>query len=533
MNDLSESDAGMPLAVTKKEYGIYNSTPLEKARRGILFEKDGLYGLKDNDGVITFPAVYSFIGRCRDHVLFLKPDGEYVKISNACMESGLMPQDERPYVKNGKAGFKIGRKVIIPAEYEYIQCKFGKTVFLAVRDGREMYLDDKGREVLTRVRRFEGEAETTSPFWLCSDRLDFITAMDYAGSPREDNPNIVQIGDCWVELERYCKKEIVGMFVNPEDDLPMTEEDLKMLNNPFSYEYSVYFANARGHNKFEECINQFRRMNVFSNSWYYIVKIWLAPGQNPDTQTLRSFIDKIESEMSSKGILGSPVYAIGHSSNLESDEVRMLMITHYNERCWPSSCELEWYDKCYSLPIVKLRDEIPALKEDIKDEIISLYQDEVFKDLVRDCIKELEYYPEQSWEDAESALEYFLGIGSSLKNALVSYLEKVIEIVQDVECESHATFFLKAAKWILSKSDNVNERSSDRCSTALDLLIQISSFQIPENFSVMIEELRETMLAKGAKTGNELNEERSSNRDYFKELETLRKMRANENQDTN
>ncbi len=90
--------AGTPIAAIKRELGVDNSTPLEKARRGEIFESNGLYGIKDEDGYVTFPAKYSFIGKCIDHILFLEPSGNYVKMSAGCTESGFMPKNERSVI---------------------------------------------------------------------------------------------------------------------------------------------------------------------------------------------------------------------------------------------------------------------------------------------------------------------------------------------------------------------------------------------------------------------------------------------------
>lgn len=49
----------------------------EKERNGVVFVKDGFFGMKDTDGGIIHGAEYAFIGRCRDHILFLRPDGSF------------------------------------------------------------------------------------------------------------------------------------------------------------------------------------------------------------------------------------------------------------------------------------------------------------------------------------------------------------------------------------------------------------------------------------------------------------------------
>ena len=42
MAEFEDSSAGTPKAAIKRELGVDNSTPLEKARKGIIFESDGL-----------------------------------------------------------------------------------------------------------------------------------------------------------------------------------------------------------------------------------------------------------------------------------------------------------------------------------------------------------------------------------------------------------------------------------------------------------------------------------------------------------
>lgn len=138
-------------------HGMNNAELIEIARIGTIYEENGLYGMKDAEGMVVFPPQYLFIGICPEHILFINPQGKYEKIFSHGSESGFMPEEERPFVMKGKAGMKQNGEVIIPAEYEYISRKFGDSVFYAVKDGREMYLNDEGKEVLTRVRRFESE----------------------------------------------------------------------------------------------------------------------------------------------------------------------------------------------------------------------------------------------------------------------------------------------------------------------------------------------------------------------------------------
>lgn len=512
MAQFEDPFAGTPKAAIKRELGVDNSTPLEKARRGEIFESDGLYGIKDEDGTVTYPAKYSFIGKCIDHVLFLEPSGNYVKMTEGCTESGFMAEDERPFVINGKAGIKKDGKVIIPAEYDYIRSKFGETVFYAVKNGREMYINDEGKEVLTRVRRFEGEDAQSSPFWLCSNEFDYITAMNYVGTPIDDNPNVVKIYNNWIELERYSKEEIMKMLIDPSDDLSLSEKNLELLCNDFSYEYSFYFANAKGKKPLSSCMEQFKNMHAFSNSWYYVIKLWQAPGEHVTAKELRNFVH----ELHKNRVIGNPIFAVGHDEHLKTGEVKMLMVTHYHERCWPAQFEYDWAEKLRTLSIASLMREAPALRKEVDEYVLDEYKEEVFQDQLLDCIKDMKYYYDVSWEDVRKALDYFLSIGSPIKRALINYAYNA----QRASGKAETEFYLHAAIWAVENGDDVNACRNG--ASVLDIVANIMEKCLNDTTITLSSTLYELLIARGAKSFKEIDQEYRNNTDYFKQLEYMK-----------
>ena len=512
MAQFEDPFAGTPKAAIKRELGVDNSTPLEKARRGEIFESDGLYGIKDEDGTVTYPAKYSFIGKCIDHVLFLEPSGNYVKMTEGCTESGFMAEDERPFVINGKAGIKKDGKVIIPAEYDYIRSKFGETVFYAVKNGREMYINDEGKEVLTRVRRFEGEDAQSSPFWLCSNEFDYITAMNYVGTPIDDNPNVVKIYNNWIELERYSKEKIMKMLIDPSDDLSLSEKNLELLCNDFSYEYSFYFANAKGKKPLSSCMEQFKNMHAFSNSWYYVIKLWQAPGEHVTAKELRNFVH----ELHKNRVIGNPIFAVGHDEHLKTGEVKMLMVTHYHERCWPAQFEYDWAEKLRTLSIASLMREAPALRKEVDEYVLDEYKEEVFQDQLLDCIKDMKYYYDVSWEDVRKALDYFLSIGSPIKRALINYAYNA----QRASGKAETEFYLHAAIWAVENGDDVNACRNG--ASVLDIVANIMEKCLNDTTITLSSTLYELLIARGAKSFKEIDQEYRNNTDYFKQLEYMK-----------
>ena len=512
MNTFQDPFAGTPKAATCRQYGVDNASPLEKARRGVIYEENGLFGMKDIDGSELYPSKYYYIGRCRHHVLFLEPDGSYHKLSPGCTESGFMPKDERPYVKNGKVGFKVGRKILIPAEYDYIRSVFGDhTVFLVTKDGREYYINDKGKEVLTRVRTFDGEKLDGEPFWLRTNEFDYFTVMNYVGHEDESNPNVVQIYGEWIELERYSREEILNMIIDPKDDLSLRLEDTGVLCDIFSYEYSFYIANASGEKPLEKCFEQFSNMGAFDNSWYFTVKLWQAPGEHVGAGELRKF----RQDLCHKNIIGDPVFAVGHDTTLKPGEVKTLLVTNYNERCFPPVWEFEWNDKCKKLSLTDLRKEVPALRKVIQEDVLDEYREDCFQGLILDCLEDLEFHEESIWEDISDALDYFLDLGSSIKDTLYIYTRKACSAAMDGQAEKSA-FFLHAALWAVRNGSSVNSSRNEK--TVLDNVNGLLTQNLDKNSQELVRSLRDELVAKDAVTYSE----RKANTDYFKELEYLR-----------
>ena len=508
--------AGTPKAATKTSYSIDNSLDLEKLVKGVIYEENGLMGMKDAEGNVIYAPEYTLIAHCINYVFFLEPKGSYRIVAEGCEESGYMQEEDRPYVEGiGKVGFKVNDRIVIPPVYDYVRHAFGKETFYAEKDGRFMYLDMNGNEVLTNIRWFEGEDRHTSPLYLRTNEFDYLTAMDYVGKPKPGNPNVIQMNGEWVELKRYDKKEIMGLLIDPDDDLALTEKNLALLNSDFSYEFSLYFAYAQGKSPLKECLSQFKKIDAFDNTWYHVVKLWQAPGEHVSAHDLREF----RMMLNKTGQLGSLVIAVGHDENLNPGEVRMMLLTHYNERCYPAGFEYEWARKCRNQSIKELMEAVPELKQTIDEQVKENYKEEVFLDLIKDVITELEYDPSLPWEEVEPILDFFRQQGSPYKYVVRPFIQ-VAEMKAVAMNIDAVNFYLHAVLWALKHGAAVNGSSSRQSS--LDVVRKLAG---KPNLAPIIDTIREvesSLLQRGAKTKVELVEEENSNTDYYKELERMR-----------
>ena len=475
---------------------------VERALRGQKFEENGLWGLKDIDGSVIYGANYVFIGACKDYVLAITPDNTYIQESSCCRRCGHFNEKKRPFIANGKAGIMEDGEVIIPAEYDFIDTIFGDTVFYAIKDGKEMYLNHEGKEVLTRVRHFDREKGDYSPFWPSTNVLDVVTVMNYVGKKDDSNPNVVFINDQWVELERYSKDEIMEMLVEPSDSPAFKPNNLMLFRSESSYQYSFHVANAKGEHALGDCIEQFKKMNVFDNSWNYIVKIWQAPTEQISHDDLNEFIGSIEHNASKHDLCGRPFFAAGHCPNLNPTEVRVLLITFYNEDRWPRELDSEWENKCKTMPITNLLEETSALRDLIEETVPFSFQDIVFRQQISKCILYLEYVDGLQWEDAEKALNDFLRLGGTFMHSLLRYILRCVFTKNTMERH----FFLKAANWVVENGDMVNDCGETRI-TPITALRKLKEIEFSDEMVAMIADLETKMLSKGAKTFKELEAE--------------------------
>lgn len=507
-----------------------------QVRRGTIFEENGLYGIRDIDGSIVVWPKFIFIGRCIDEVLMLEEDGHYFSQAFHQDSRGYLRPKERPYIVNGKAGFKRRDKVIIPPEYDYLMPKFGNNeVFYAVKDGREMYLNDKGEEVLTRVRRFDGEqTDKKSPFHFPSKDFDYVTVMTYIGKRIKSNPNVVKINKVWVELERYSKDEIMRMLTDPSDDLALTEEQLRLLCDLESNRFKFYIAKSHGDHPLTHCMELLNKMKPYIHIGHLIYKIWLPEGAQLSAQELRGFAHDRPGGLAYEPHLRR--FAVGHDATLKNGEVRVMLINfdNYQDYC-PEDYELEWREKRGSEPVTRLMEEFPHYKKILDDAHSEWmagidkkntvkwyleYCEKVYVDkldiLKRYCIEDLQYYDGLTWRAAEKALNYFREAGSSVCHALFNFLEQAEAPIRSEKHSNKAVaFFLRAALWALKNGSLVNWYENEH--HPMDFLIEIK--KKTQNKSVLshIQKLERKMRSKGAVT----TQEREDNADYFKELEYI------------
>ena len=380
--------------------------------------------------------------------------------------------------------------------------------------------------------------EVFKPIVSTSHNFDNIPALTYTNSPQADNPNMTRGNGEWLKLKRHNRDEVLQMLINPEDILSLTGKDMPWLLNYWSTDYRLWFINAKGDKPLQQCIEYIKKVDVLCGYEFHHIKIWLAPGEKLSAEDLRQFNE--EMKQLKRWEFNEPVFAIGQGESLQIGEVRMMMLIYYCDYFYEES-EIEWRKKKETLPISRLKDEIPCFRKVLAEQIRNTCKkmeinndsfdmvfrynfDNIFQENISKCISGLEYYEEQSWEQAQEALEFFLALGSPIQHALYQFLlqaRKYLKQYMKKETpDNNATlFFLKAALWALEKGDTVHEFCEQ--TSSLNILHVMMKRSTDSAVNTLLYKIEAQMLERGAKTYREMEKERENNTDYFKELEYI------------
>lgn len=478
------------------------------------FTKNGKKGWKSKAGKILIPAEYDQIERCADclyvcngmdYELYYKDGGAEAFYHDYSVGSF--------FVKRGKFGWRKKNKVVIPANYDQI-VHWSDNLFAVKKGNRCFYINDKCEEVLTNVRHYNDEEDF--PFEFSSHDSDIITLQEYVGHQVKSDPNVVKIGS-WVRLDRITDEEIKELLINHKDEVPITERDLDSFNSKFSYEFNAYMAKSKANEGIAGCLEKMEKMDAYYNSWFYIIKVWKAVGEEPSAEELRN----LRYFMNNKRYFGEIVFSLGYDSNLKAGETKMFMITHYNEESFPPSFQLEWHDYLNEHTLSEIKERMPIQRKIVEKEILPEYQEEVWANHFTGEIANMGFSRNRSWEETAKVLDFLKAYDDSFANAIEGTVSELFSYYE-VNSTEKDTFLLNKLEWLLENGADVNSHRGNQ--TALDLITDYRSSKdndIKHNEDSVFAIL-DILHLYGAKSMDEIRREEEKNDDYRKELELLK-----------
>ena len=270
-------------------------------------------------------------------------------------------------------------------------------------------------------------------------------------------------------------------------------------------------------------MNQFKELGAHNNSWHYIIKIMTAKGNVIDPVELKRFRHYLESNPSMRPL--SYTIGISESESLEPGEVNVIMLTHYNERCWPAIYEMDWIEDCMTESLDVLKGIEEGLKQKIYSSVKKEYRDEVLADQYKTPLWNIRYTG-RSWKETEKVLNYLSNKFPGYKtftHSFVGYLEYSFFDDEYTPIEQ-MRFSANVLKWAAKKGCEFNMIREGQ--TVLDKLYECTKInQYGQERKMVINELTPYLVKMGAKTLKQLNaEDDKATPDYKTEIGKIRRI---------
>ena len=480
----------------------------------VKFTENGKIGWRTKEGDILIPAEYDQIEKCAESLYLRSGDHYEIYYLDYGAESYHHDYHEGSFfVENGKFGWRKEDNIVISPMYDYLS-QWG-SIFRVKQNGRCFYLNDKEEEVLTQVRHFDGETDEGFPFISRSNDKSVLTTYEYVGHEVKEEPNVVKIGS-WVKINRMSHEEIMNLLVNAEDELSISEAELKNYNSKFSYEYCAYFASSTSKKGIEECLKKIGCMGAYYSTWYYIVKVWKAVGEEPTADELRYLRFFIEG----KDNIGKILFAFGHDSDLKAGETKMLLLTHYNEECFPPSFEFEWDECLREKSLSEIKEQLIVLKKTIEEEVLPEYQKEVWGNQFVRQIVNMQYHEGRSWAETAKVLDLLKQYNDDYADGIYYTIENLFSYFE-VNKKEEDEFYINKLQWLIDNGANVNYH---RCNTtAVDLILDYTSGKDDMKYNKdTVARCQNLLLQNGAMRMKELMAEEAKNNDYRIELRRMK-----------
>ena len=495
-------------------------------QEGMVVENNHLYGMVDKDGKEFLPCAFEQIEKLANSV-YGRLGNSYWDIKYLGGSSTMRDNygDTGMFVENGKRGWRENGKVVIPANYDEIWHPGNSNFYQVKNDGSYFYIDEYQNPMLTFVREIEGDTHQNVPFPFFSHANDVLTLQEFVGHPVLEDKNVVNMRGVWQRLDRISGEEVCKLLINPDDEKALTEKDLELFNNDFSYEYAVYQVTSREPLGVIDCLKKLQSMGLHCNSWHYIVKVWKPVGENPTAEELRFLRYQIEEHDQ----LGKLHFCLAHDNTLAKGETKMFVVTHYNERCWPAMWEFDWWKKRNELSLPQIKRKLTKLRKTINEEVLEPYREEVWQDQLWGGIYSIEYNKNRTWKETIKVLEYFKSKGSPIIAGIRKESEEISVTLSYKNQFSRArcAFHFRKLLWLLENGADINAHY--RNYTGLDFIMGNYSYYWADKFSekdkTYIEQMKEKftnlLLEHGAKTMQQVREEESLNEDYKVELQRM------------
>ena len=466
-------------------------TALLKATSGFIFEEDGLKGVRYH-GEIIIPPLFDDIGIVHNpDRLYLIHGKRFSRFENSGdyeMYDYYIKDSHFIFDKDKMGWFRNGKTVVKP-EYDDVK-RWGLLGLYETRiNDKYQYFTEDGKEVLGFLREIEDD-EDGSPFWMRSDEGESFSILECPPSSSLPESNSWEIDNLKVGMDRCDRSDLLKELVNPVDILPLTRNKVSGLTNEFSYEFSAYRFTVNIETFSEDLKYLFNKFAVDDNTWYYVIRLTTAKGETIPAfqlENLNNFIDNLESTPLGK------VFGVGEDDTLPKGSVSALIITHYNECCFPPDIWFDWIEVCNDGSLYDVQKKDIELQCFIREYVEDNAKKDFLIDTYESYFSNFRYNPRRPWDETEKVLDYV----SEKTEIYKTKIRSTIKDIESSETDDEKNFFLSYLKWLLSKGAYPNRIIKEK--TPLDEINEKLKISTILNSTYLIA-IKDILINQGGKT---------------------------------
>lgn len=492
------------------------------------FYENGKVGCRNNLDEIVLPAIFDQIEFLSGGKFYIRGGDRYYLIyPDGGSQSGPWNYHNSKFYENDKVGWRGDGEVIIPARYNDVNKIWGTDIYEVREDNGYRYLNGQAKEILTQKKESYGIDEKApypeSIYFMRSNKSDRICLFHFCDADSEDDEIFLTDHGRHASFMSLKHDEIMDIMSEGCTDLVIDEKALELFNNDFSYEFSGYLAFSDKENPLMDCMKQFKELGAHDNSWHYIIKIMTAKGEVIDPVELMQFRHYLENNPDMRPL--SYTIGVGESESLEPGEVNVIMLTHYHERCWPATYEMNWTEYCNTESLDDLKEIEKDLKKEIYSSVKKEYKEQVLADQYKTPFWNIRYSG-RNWKETEKVLNYlsdkFPGF-KTFTHSFIGYLESSFFEDKFTPLEQ-MRFSANVLKWAAKKGCEFNLIREGQ--TVLDMLYACTK---KDNYgqerTMVINELIPYLIKMGAKTLEQLRaEDEKDAPDYNREIGKIHRL---------
>lgn len=486
----------------------------------IKFMENGLWGLKDKEGIILEPK-YDQIELCKE-LLYVHSGNEYsIYYPIGKVDEGEDDPDDNRFYKDGKIGLKYpDGRLRFPAIYDCVKEWKGYDVVYVRRGNDFHYYDREGMEILTDYTITKDEKSKYEPFFVDEKQSTGIVINKRFVDKRINN-NCVKMGKQWVELSRIPCKDVKKTFGNCEI-IPVPDDSFSEFESPSTYIYSCFSATSRSDNPVEDCIAQLSILGAYRATWKFITKICIHPASTITMDTIKKFwlIYSNDSDLKDKkpiqscfGIEDWLRIGVGYDNTLAKDELHVMQIHYYNDRSH-APIEIEWVNAVQhkkAKDVEDIKQQLDIYIEKLRKELGKNVANNVHYEILENCRIPYNIETELSTDDEISKYDYLTSIGFLCHDTLWHICASMMAKSFDNEENAHAmskkqlAFCKSKIQWLLKHETCKNFVSMKKM--PLDIITKLKQLYDERNWNIeVLSEIEMLMRNSGCKYVQECNQ---------------------------